>query len=72
MAGGGEPDKEGIQIEGGQDSKELKEVYNSIKESPNFPKAFKAVNNGTTKQNINNKKLLDKLRKLNLENGKNL
>ena len=47
---------------------ELKDVYNSIKDSPDYPKEFEAVKNGTTKNTIKNKELLDKLREI--ESGK--
>ena len=43
---------------------ELKKVYNSIKETPNYPKDFKSRNNGTTKNAVKNKGLLDKLRRI--------
>lgn len=49
-------------------SNELKDVYNSIKDSPDYPKEFEAVKNGTTKNTIKNKELLDKLREI--ESGK--
>ena len=51
-------------IEGNTKSDELKEIYNSIKDSPNYPKGFEKAINGTTKNNINNAELLDKLRKI--------
>ena len=41
----------------------IKITYSSIKKSPNYPKDFKAVKNGTTKHNVKNKELLDKLHK---------
>ena len=43
---------------------EIKNVYNSIREAPNYPDDFQAVQNGTTKHNINNQELLDELRKV--------
>lgn len=43
---------------------ELKKVYNSIRETPNYPKDFKSRNNGTTKNAVKNKGLLDKLRRI--------
>ena len=49
-------------------SNELKNVYNSIKESPNYPKDFEPVKNGTKKVNINNGEVYDKLRQV--ESGK--
>ena len=54
--------------ESGNSSNELKDVYNSIKDSPDYPKEFEAVKNGTTKNTIKNKELLDKLREI--ESGK--
>ena len=54
--------------ERGNSSNELKDVYNSIKDSPDYPKEFVAVKNGTTKNTIKNKELLDKLREI--ESGK--
>ena len=54
--------------ERGNSSNELKDVYNSIKDSPDYPKEFEAVKNGTTKNTIKNKELLDKLREI--ESGK--
>ena len=55
-------------VRGGNSSNELKDVYNSIKDSPDYPKEFEAVKNGTTKNTIKNKELLDKLREI--ESGK--
>ncbi|MGN0403397.1 MAG: hypothetical protein ACI4HQ_14235, partial [Acetatifactor sp.] len=49
---------------GGSNTNEIKEVYNSIKESPNYPKDFKAVQNGTTKNPVKNKDLIEKLREI--------
>ena len=37
-------------------------VYNSIKNSPNYPDGFEPVQNGTKKVNVNNQQLLDQLR----------
>lgn len=39
-------------------------VQNSIKNSPNYPEGFKERQNGTTKNNVKNKDLLDELRKI--------
>ena len=55
--------------ERGNSSNELKDVYNSIKDSPDYPKEFEAVKNGTTKNTIKNKELLDKLREIESVNG---
>ena len=43
---------------------ELKEVHNSIKESPNYPENFTKVQNGTKKVTVKNGPLLDKLREI--------
>lgn len=43
---------------------EINQVYNSAKDSPNFPKRFKAIRNGKQKYNVNNNRLLEKLRKI--------
>lgn len=48
--------------------REIKEVYNSIKEAPNYPSGFENRQNGTTKSTVKNKELLDKLRRI--ESGK--
>lgn len=37
-------------------------MYNSIKDSPNYPEGFEPRKNGTTKNTVNNKELLNKLR----------
>ena len=42
---------------------ELQEFYNSIKDAPNYPDGFKATKNGTEYKKVNNKPLLEKLRK---------
>lgn len=42
----------------------LRDVYNSIKNSPNYPEGFETVPNGTTRNNINNRELLEELRKV--------
>ena len=46
------------------ESRELKEVFNSIKDSPNYPESFKTRINGTTSNKVNNHQLLEKLRKI--------
>ena len=48
----------------GNNSGELKNVYNSIKDSSNYPKGFRARNNGTTKNTVKNGELLDRLREI--------
>lgn len=42
----------------------LKEIYNSIMESPNYPVGFKSVQNGCTRNRIKDSDLLDELRKI--------
>ena len=51
-------------FEGGNSSAELKEVYNSIKDSPNYPEGFQPRANGTTSNKVNNQQLLEKLREI--------
>ena len=48
--------------EGESDSDDLKNIYNSIKESPNCPEGFQPRKNGTTKNTVKNNELLEKLR----------
>ena len=48
----------------GKSSTELKEVFNSIKESKNYPEGFQARMNGTTSNKVNNQQLLEKLREI--------
>ncbi len=43
-------------------------LYNTIKESPNYPRGFTKRQNGKTQHNINNKPLLEMLR--DIESGK--
>lgn len=52
------------EIEGGSGSNEIKKIYNSIKEAPNYPEGFEALKNGTTKNPVKNGELLDKLREI--------
>jgi RHS repeat-associated protein len=52
----------GIEQPGGP-ATPIKEVYDSIEKSGKVPQGWKAVRGGTTKVNINNKQLLDELRK---------
>ena len=47
---------------------EIRQIFNSIKESPNFPNGFKPRINGTTCNKVKNMDLLEKLR--NVESGK--
>lgn len=50
--------------EGDSGSSELENVYNSIKESPNYPEGFEPRRNGTTRNTVKNKGLLEKLREI--------
>lgn len=43
---------------------QIKNVYKSIKDAPNYPKGFKGVQNGTKKVNVNNKDVLEQLREV--------
>ncbi|WP_171013970.1 RHS repeat-associated core domain-containing protein [Chitinivorax sp. B] len=45
-----------------------KDFFNSIKDSPKYPKSFRPLQNGTTKNTVNNKERLDQLREM--ESGK--
>lgn len=45
-------------------SSELENVYNSIKESPNYPEGFEPRRNGITRNTVKNKGLLEKLREI--------
>jgi hypothetical protein len=47
-----------------RDPNEIKNTYNSIKDSPNYPKGFRDIQDGKTKHNINNLQVLEKLRKI--------
>ena len=49
---------------GDSGSSELENVYNSIKESPNYPEGFEPRQNGTTRNTVKNKGLLEKLREI--------
>lgn len=42
----------------------LKKTYNSIKDSPKYPEGFRPRKNGTTRNTVKNKELLDKLREI--------
>ena len=57
-------DKEDADTDTNDSQDELCEVYNSIKQSPKYPNGFKPKKNGTTLHKINNKELLQKLRKI--------
>jgi hypothetical protein len=42
-----------------------KAIYNGIKDAPGYPKGFKVrTGNHTTRNNVNNKQLLDELRQI--------
>ncbi len=49
---------------GGSNGGNIKNVYNSIKEAPKYPKGFEPVQNGTEKIKVKNGELLDNLRKI--------
>ncbi|MGC4018607.1 MAG: hypothetical protein QM793_04830 [Muricomes sp.] len=49
---------------GDSSSNELKEVHNSIKDSPKYPEGFQPRKNGTTSNKVNNQELLEKLREI--------
>ncbi len=51
---------------------ELKNVYTSIKNSPNYPEGFQPRKNGTTKNTVKNKELLTKLREIESGNWKKI
>lgn len=42
----------------------LSSVYDSVKNAPGYPPGFKAVQNGTTRNTVSNKSLLEKLREV--------
>ena len=58
--------------EGESDSDDLKNIYNSIKESPNYPEGFQPRKNGTTKNTVKNNELLEKLRGIEAGNWKKI
>ncbi|WP_169741018.1 hypothetical protein [Carnobacterium gallinarum] len=43
---------------------EIKDTYNGIKGSPQYPEGFEGVKNGTKKVKVNNASVLDALRKV--------
>lgn len=55
--------KEGMDALGNQ-SLEIKDTYNGIKNAPQYPEGFEAAKNGTKKVKINNGSVLDGLRKV--------
>ncbi|HCW2668717.1 TPA: hypothetical protein OXB34_001938 [Enterococcus faecalis] len=42
----------------------IKNVYNGIKDAPKYPEGFKGRQNGTKTNKVNNKELLDDLKKI--------
>lgn len=46
----------------------VRNTYNSIKNAPLYPKGFRAIQNGTVKNTVNNKDVLNELRSV--ESGK--
>jgi filamentous hemagglutinin len=52
----------------GSSGNEIKHTYNSIKDAPQYPQGFRASQNGTTKNVVNDRALLEQLRKV--ESGK--
>ncbi|EJH7014676.1 hypothetical protein NFT50_003206 [Salmonella enterica] len=52
----------------GANAKGIKNTYNSIKNAPLYPQGFRAIQNGTVKNTVNNKEVLDSLRAI--ESGK--
>ncbi|MBN8468619.1 hypothetical protein JYJ95_19075 [Corallococcus exiguus] len=51
-------------VAAGASDKDLVKVYNSVKAAPGYPSKFEAVEKGTTRNKVNNKDLLEKLRKV--------
>ncbi|WP_075508525.1 MULTISPECIES: hypothetical protein [unclassified Gilliamella] len=47
-----------------RDPNEIKHTYNSIKDSPNYPKGFRDLQNGTVNNTVKEKLLLEQLRKI--------
>lgn len=56
-------------VKGGANSSEIKNVYDSIKDAPNYPDDFVAIQNGTKKVNIKNEDVLENYEMSNQENG---
>jgi len=61
---GGKGDSKTEEGKGDSSSNELKEVHNSIKDSPKYPEGFQPRKNGTTSNKVNNQELLEKLREI--------
>jgi hypothetical protein len=47
-----------------QGDAELKNVYNGLKNTPGYPSNFRSIQNGTTRNSISRKDLLEKLRRI--------
>jgi hypothetical protein len=47
-----------------QGDTELKNVYNGLKNTPGYPSNFRSIQNGTTRNSISRKDLLEELRKI--------
>jgi hypothetical protein len=47
-----------------RDPNEIKNTYNSIKDSPNYPKGFRDVQTRTVNNTVKDKPLLEQLRKI--------
>ena len=52
------------ETEESENDKELKKVYNSLREAPEYPDDFRSIQNGTRKLNVKNRELLEKLREV--------
>lgn len=61
---GGENFRTGRVIEGSTEYREIKEIFNSIKSSPNYPEGFVPRANGTRSVKVNNNQLLERLREI--------
>ncbi|MCB4529876.1 hypothetical protein LHL07_23075, partial [Escherichia coli] len=53
-SGGWEPDEDG----------EIRNTYRSIKDAPQYPRGFRNVQNGTTRNVVKDQQLLKQLRKV--------
>ena len=61
---GGANDFDNLKNAAGESGDMPKEIYNSIKESPNYPEGFVEKQNGTVKNKMDNNQLLENLRKI--------
>jgi len=65
MIGAGKTGLEGFKnTQGGRGNDSLSQVYNSIRESPKYPQGFQNRQNGVTRNTVNNRQLLEALRKI--------